>query len=85
MAINARINTTGKIGRATVTSPTRTSIVAQNFAPKPNVSLSEVNDVSIGPLDDGFTLLFNSSTNKFEAQPISNVAVDLRQITGGTF
>lgn len=85
MAINARINTTGQIGRATITSPTRTSIVSQNFAPKPNVSLNDVNDVTTEGVENGYTLLFNSSTNKFEAQPISNTAIDLTQITGGTF
>lgn len=85
MAVTARINTTGAIGRATVTSPTRTSIVAQNFAPKPNVSLNEVNDVSIGTLDDGYTLIFNSDTNKFETQPITELAIEIQQITGGTF
>jgi hypothetical protein len=85
MAIIAKINTTGSISRATVKSPTRTAIAAQSFSPKPNVSLGEVNDVSVIGVQNGFTLLYNSSTSKFEAQPIANVAVDLKQITGGTF
>jgi len=85
MAVIARINTTGQIGRATVTSPTRTSIVSQNFAPKPNVSLGEVNDVDTEGVENGYTLLYNAATSRFEAQPISNTAIDLTQITGGTF
>jgi hypothetical protein len=85
MAIVAKINTTGSIGRATIKSSPKTSIVADTFAPKPNVSLGEVNDVSLIGLQDGFTLIFNSITNKFEAQAASNVAVDITNITGGSF
>ena len=85
MAITARIDTTGAIGRATVRSPTRTAIAAQTFAPKPNVSLGEVNDVSTVGVQNGFTLIFNSNTGKFEAQPASNVAVDITNIIGGFF
>lgn len=85
MSVIARINTTSTIGRAIVRSPTRTAIAAQNFAPKPNVSLGEINDVSTIDTQNGFTLIFNSTTSKFEAQPLSNVAVNLTQISGGTF
>jgi hypothetical protein len=85
MAFSVSINQTSSIGRATLRSPTRTAIVSQNFAPKPNVSLGEVNDVSTVGVQNGFTLIFNSNTGKFEAQPASNVTVDITNITGGTF
>lgn len=85
MAITARINTTGTIGRATVTSPTRTAIAAQNFTPKPNVSFSDVQGVSTSGVQDGYTLIFNSTTNNFEAQPAADVTATITQITGGTF
>jgi len=42
MAINARINTTGAIGRAVIKSSPKTAIAADTFAPKPNVSIDEV-------------------------------------------
>lgn len=85
MAINARINTTGTIGRATIKSPTRTAIAAQSFAPKPNVALNEVSGVSTTGVQDGYTLIFNSATNNFEAQPAADVTATITQITGGTF
>jgi hypothetical protein len=85
MAIIARINTTGSIGRAIIKSSPKTAIAADTFAPKPNVSLSEVGGISTTGVENGYTLVFNSTTNNFEAQPASNVAVDISQITGGTF
>jgi hypothetical protein len=85
MAINARINTTGTISRAVIKSSPKTAIAADSFAPKPNVSIDEVRGISTTGVENGFTLIFNSTTSNFEAQPTSNVAIDIRQITGGTF
>ncbi len=85
MAINERINTTGSIGRAIIKSSPKTAIAADTFAPKPNVSINEVSGISTTGVEDGYTLIFNSTTSNFEAQPASNVAVDISQITGGTF
>ena len=45
---------------AKVTQQTRSTIAVQNFAPKPNISLGEVRDVSTTGVQDGFTLIFNS-------------------------
>jgi len=83
MAIIARINTTGSIGRATIKSSPKTTIAADTFEPKPNVSMGEINDVSLSGLQNGYTLIFNASTNNFESQPISNVAIT--NIIGGFF
>ena len=83
MGIVARINTTGSIGRATIKSSPKTAIAADTFAPKPNVSMGEINDVTLSGLQDGYILIFNSTTNNFESQPISNVAIT--NIVGGFF
>ena len=83
MGIVARINTTGSIGRATIKSSPKTAIAADTFAPKPNVSMGEINDVTLSGLQDGYTLIFNSTTNNFESQPLSNVAIT--KIVGGFF
>jgi hypothetical protein len=85
MAVNVRINTTGAIGRATIKSPTRTAIAAQSFTPKPNVSLNEVADVSTTGVQDGYTLIYNSETGKFEAQAAADLTGTITQLTGGTF
>ena len=82
MAINARINTTGAIGRATIKSSPKTAIAADTFAPKPNVSLAEISDVSTAGKQNGDALVFNSATNKFEAQ---TVTATVTEVFGGTF
>jgi hypothetical protein len=82
MAITARVNTTGTIGRATIKSSPKTAIAADTFAPKPNVSLSEISDVSTAGVENGDALVFNSATNKFEAQ---TVTASVTEVFGGTF
>jgi hypothetical protein len=82
MAINVRVNTTGAIGRAIVKSPPKTTIAADTFAPKPNISLSEINNVSLLNLEDGDSLIFNSTTNRFEA---NTVQAFVTEVIGGTF
>ena len=82
MAITARVNTTGTIGRATIKSSPKTAIAADTFAPKPNVSLSEINDVSLTGVENGDALVFNSITNRFEANTIT---ATVTQVIGGTF
>ena len=85
MAVNARINTGSNIGQIKVTQQTRSTIAAQNFSPKPNISLSELSGVSTTGVQDGFTLVFNSNSGKFEAEPAANLTGTITQITGGFF
>lgn len=85
MALNVTINSQNVIGRAAIRQATRSTIASQNFSPKPNVSLSEVSGVSTTGVQDGYTLIFNSDTNKFEAQPIADLTATITQINGGTF
>jgi hypothetical protein len=82
MAITARVNTIGTIGRATIKSSPKTAIAADTFAPKPNVSLSEINDVSLTGVENGDALIFNSTTNRFEA---NTVTATVTEVFGGTF
>ena len=82
MAITAKINTQGAIGRATIKSNPKTAIAADTFAPKPNIALAEINDVSTTGVQNGDALVFNSATNRYEAK---TVTASVTQITGGTF
>lgn len=70
------------IGTVKIRQATRSTIVAQNFAPKPNVSLSEITDVTILNVQDGDGLVYNSTTGKFEANTIT---ATVTQVIGGTF
>ena len=82
MAITAKINVTTGIGRATITQPNKSTIVSQNFAPKPNVSLSELNDVTISGVENGQVLVYNSASGKYEANTIT---ASVTVVNGGSF
>lgn len=82
MAVNARINSSGNIGQVKLTQQTRSTIAAQNFAPKPNVSLTELNDISITSVQNGQVVQYNSTTGKFEANTVTATVVS---IDGGRF
>ena len=85
MAVNAKINTGSSIGQVKVTQSVRSTIVAQNFVPKPNVKLNEIVDVNTVGVQNGFVLSYSSATNKYETQSIANVSATISQISGGTF
>ena len=70
------------IGRVKVTQSTRSTIVAQNFAPKPDVSLAQLNDVNTQDVQNGQALIYNSTTGKFEANTVTASVVS---VIGGTF
>jgi hypothetical protein len=70
------------IGRVVINQPNRSRIVAQNFAPKPNVSLAEISDVTTVGVQDGDTLVFNSATGKYETK---TVTATVTEVIGGTF
>jgi hypothetical protein len=85
MAVIAKINTGSNIGQVKLTQQTRSTIAAQNFKPKPNVSLGEVTDVNTSGVQDGYTLIYSSASSKYEAKSFANVSATVTQITGGTF
>jgi len=82
VAIIARINTTGTIGRATIKSSPKTAIAADTFAPKPNIALAEISDVSTSGVQDGDAIVFNSATNRYETK---TVTATVTEVIGGFF
>jgi len=82
MAINAKINVTGGIGKTTINQSSKTKIVASNFNPQPNVSLTQIAGVSAGGAINGQTLVFNSATGQFEANTVTASVV---AVNGGSF
>jgi hypothetical protein len=73
------------IGRVTVRALDRPALVSKNFETKANLSISEINDVVITDVQDGHTLIFNSSVNKFESKPAADLTGQITELTGGTF
>ena len=88
MAIVAKINNAGTIGRATITQPAKATIVSTNFKPKPNVAVAELTDVVTTGVQDNYVLAYNSTLNKYETKSMANVAnvsVTITNINGGGF
>ena len=65
-----------------VRQQTRSTIVAQNFAPKPNVALTQLTDTNITSVQDGQVIKYNSATGKFEANTVTATVV---AVNGGSF
>ena len=82
MAVNARINTGSNIGQVKLTQQTRSTIAAQNFAPKPNVSLNELTDINIVNVQDKQVIQYDSATGKFVANTVTATSVI---VDGGRF
>ena len=78
---------TGRLGSSTsitgtVRQQTRSVIASQNFAPKPNVSISELNDINVSGVQDKQVLQFDSATGKFVANTVTATVVSVQ---GGSF
>ena len=82
MAVNARINPGSNIGQVKLTQQTRSTIAAQNFAPKPNVALTELTDMNITSVQDKQVIQFDSATGKFVANTVTASVV---AVNGGSF
>ena len=67
---------------AKVTQQTRSTVVAQNFAPKPNVALTELTDINVSNVQNGQVIQFDSATGKFIA---NTVTASLVAVNGGAF
>jgi hypothetical protein len=65
-----------------VRQQTRSVISAQNFAPKPNISISEVVGVNVASVENGQSLVFSSTTGKFESAIVS---ATVTSVDGGRF
>ena len=70
------------LGRITVFQPNRTTITSPNYKPKPNVTMSEINDVYTNGVQDGFSLVYSSANNRYEMK-IATTVID--KLDGGLF
>jgi hypothetical protein len=81
MAINVTVGTPTAIKVSVGTSnPINTSIVSKRTSTK----IETLADVDLTGIEDGYTLIYNTVTNKWEAaNPASEVVLD--NIDGGTY
>ncbi len=70
------------LGKVTIFQPNRTTVVSPKYSPKPNVALSEINDVSTLDVQDGYSLVYSSANNRYEMKIATTV---LEEIDGGYF
>ena len=70
------------IGRVKIGQTNRTTVVASNFNPKPNVALTELSDTSLTGISNGQVIQYNAATGKFEANTITATVVS---VNGGSF
>jgi len=82
MAVNVRVGNSSGIGQVVVNQQTRSTIVAQNFKPKPNVALTELTDTNISGVQDKQVLQYDSATGKFIANTVSALVTS---VNGGSF
>jgi len=78
---------TGRLGSSTgitgvVRQQTRSVVSAQNFVPKPNVAISDVAGINVASVQNGQSLVYNSSTGKFEA---NTIIANITAVDGGRF
>jgi hypothetical protein len=82
MAVNVRVNGGTNVGQVTVNQQTRSTVVSQNFKPKPNVALTELTDTNISGVQDKQVLQYDSATGKFIANTVS---ATVTSVNGGAF
>lgn len=85
-----------KIGKVTVGAtthqtvsirqPQKTSISNPNLEiQKPVLSLSDLQDITTANVQDGYSIVFNAETGKYEASPITSADIVINTVTGGIF
>lgn len=73
------------IGRVRLKATGRSTISSQNFSVTPNVAVSDLSDATAAGAENGYALIYNSSTGKFEPQRVVATDVELASIVGGSF
>lgn len=76
------ISPTGQQSSVRIKQATQTTIANPNFEPQINVSLDSLTDVETAGIQNGYTIVYDSATQKYKAgQPTANVS----SIVGGSF
>lgn len=75
--------TANDIGKVKVRQPLQTSVVAPGFDPDLQIYMGDILDVDESDKQNGYTLIYNSVTGKYETKAIEELAV--ANIFGGTF
>jgi hypothetical protein len=85
MAITARLSSPGTIGKVSVRSSNRTTIADPKFKPDLDVSIFDLNDVSLTTRQEGDVLVYDVINDDYVSAPITDALIDIRNINGGAF
>jgi hypothetical protein len=85
MAITARLSSPGTIGKVSVRSSNRTTIADPRFKPDLDVSIYDLNDVSLTTRQQGDVLLYDVISDDYVSSPLTQAQIDITNINGGQF
>lgn len=81
MAVNVKIAQSKTIGTVRVGQTQATLITSPNHGVNPNIALEDLNNVSTTNVENGYVLVYNSITDKYEMQQV----LELNNVSGGIF
>ena len=85
MAITARLSSPGTIGKVSVRSTNRTTIADPKFKPELEVSIFDLNDVSLTTRQQGDVLVYDVINDDFVSAPLTGALIDITNINGVAF
>ena len=83
--INVVVTPGRPIGSISVKKTVSTTVSDPNFKPEVSVSTSTISDMETAGVENGYTFIYNSTTQKYEASPINLADVNVDRIQGGSF
>jgi hypothetical protein len=85
MAITARIQQPGTIGKVVVRPTIRTTIADPKYKPELQVSIYDLTDVDLITKQQGDVILYDAVTDHYKSAPLGDAQVKIPFIIGGYF
>lgn len=73
------------LGTVQVKQGLQTTIANPNYRADPDIYAADIKDFDVSGVENGYTFVYNSTTQKYETVPISDVDIVLAAVEGGTF
>lgn len=83
MAIKVTVNTQKSV--VSSVKQKKTVVSSVNVSPKPDLSLGQLKNVDASDPDEGETVVYDATTNKYVVKPIIVTSNNITNIAGGTF
>lgn len=74
MAIKVKLRSTAK-----------SIIVSPQYKPDLNITTRDIKDLNVNNVENGYSLIYNSQTQKFEASPVTLTDIIIDKVYDGTF